>query len=83
MTGVGGCTLMTGTKEGESKSLFPLEVQVKRVSGSRLLLALSTSSSVAAVSYSAFRFRLITAGILFTCKGSCKQDPAKKEEGNI
>lgn len=36
--GVGGCTLITGTKEGESISLAPLEV--KCVSGSRLLFAL-------------------------------------------
>ena len=39
--GVGGCTLITGTKEGESISLTPpLDVQVKCVSGSRLLFAL-------------------------------------------
>ena len=49
-TGVGGSTFMTGTKDGESKSLFPLDVYVKCVSGSRLLFALSTSSSVASVS---------------------------------
>ena len=49
-TGVGGSTLMTGTKDGESKSLFPLDVYVKCVSGSRLLFVLSTSSSVASVS---------------------------------
>ena len=48
--GVGGSTFMTGTKDGESKSLFPLDVYVKCVSGSRLLFALSTSSSVASVS---------------------------------
>lgn len=38
--GVGGCTLITGTKEGDSISLVPLEVYVKNVSGSRLLFAL-------------------------------------------
>ena len=38
--GVGGCTLMTGTNEGDSISLVPLEVHVKNVSGSRLLFAL-------------------------------------------
>ena len=43
--GVGGCTLMTGTNEGDSISLVPLEVYVKNVSGSRLLFALWLSSS--------------------------------------
>lgn len=77
--GVGGRTLMTGTPEGDSISLFPLDVTVKRVSGSRLILALSLSSSVAPALNSAFRrFRLITAGILFTCKGNWKHDSTKK-----
>ena len=70
---------MTGTPEGDSISLFPLDVPVKRVSGSRLILALSLSSSVAPALNSAFRrFRLITAGILFTCKGNWKHDSTKK-----
>lgn len=77
--GVGGSTLITGTPEGDSISLFPLDVQVKRVSGSRLILALSLPSSVAPALNSVFRrFRLITAGILFTCKGNWKHDSTKK-----
>ena len=78
--GVGGCTLMTGTNEGDSISLVPLEVYVKNVSGSRLLFALwLSSSSVAAPLYSFF-FRRMAAGILLTCNGNWKQDSVNERE---
>lgn len=54
---------------------------MKNVSGSRLLFALwlSSSSSVAVPLYSLF-FRLMAAGILFTCNGNWKQDPVNESE---
>lgn len=74
--GVGGCKFMKGTAGGDSISLFPLEVQVMCVSGSRLLFRLSASSSFTPAK-SGFRFRWINAGILFTCNGNWKHFAAK------
>ena len=74
--GVGGCKFMKGTAGGDSMSLFPLEVYVMCVSGSRLLFTLSVSSSVTPAK-SGLRFRWINAGILFTCNGNWKHVPAK------